>query len=386
MELMKASEQWSSRPNDQRFWNVSELYAAVNAHRAAARTGTVNIGDMQVQAIDNDIQIVGKTGTFAKLTSWAFGQLAARAKAPAAYLRSLKAETAVTCLNEGLQGNTDTAKVLLHENGGYFCRAVTSEKYTRIWNEDIVSRLLGFEAEGWRVPPAYAIGSQDYDISNPESLVAANVRLATAEDAKLSLTIKEGTPISPSGLYASFEDMFAFMVHPDKVVKDGSTDGLMRGFLVWNSEVGKATFGVQTFYFRGVCGNHIIWGATDVKEIRLRHVGNADDRAFAGLSVELKKYAEESATDIEDKIKIAKNFVLKHKTADELVDFIFAQRILTRKDALAAYQAVVPDEDGAPYTAWGFAQGITRLSQQSANADDRVSLDRAAGKVIDMAF
>ena len=160
----------------------------------------------------------------------------------------------------------------------------------------------------------------------------------------------------------------------------------MRGFLCWNSEVGKATFGIQTFYFRGVCGNHIIWDASDVKEISLRHVGNADERAFAGLEVELKKYADDSAADIEQKIAYARGFVLKNKAKEDVVDFIFSQRILTRKDAVRAYEAVVPEQDGDPYTAYGYAQGITRLSQAEPNADTRVGYDRAAGKVLEMAF
>ena len=39
-----------------------------------------------------------------------------------------------------------------------------------------------------------------------------------------------------------------------------------------------------------------------------------------------------------------------------------------------------------PRTAWGMAQGATRLSQQEINADHRVALDRAAGKVLEVAF
>jgi len=202
----------------------------------------------------------------------------------------------------------------------------------------------------------------------------------------VSLSIREGDEIGPAGLYASFEDMFAFMVHPDKVIRDGSKEGLQRGFLVWNSEVGKLKFNWMGFYQRGVCGNHIIWGASEVKEISLRHVGNVDERAFAQLEMALKEYSEEGATEIEGKIKSAQQFVIKGKSKEDVVDAIFAQKIMTRKDAEDAYDAVVPEEDGDPYTAYGYAQGITRMSQREQNADKRTELDRAAGEVIELAF
>ena len=44
------------------------------------------------------------------------------------------------------------------------------------------------------------------------------------------------------------------------------------------------------------------------------------------------------------------------------------------------------DLDGDPLTAWGLAQGITRLSQTTPFADERAKLDRAAGKALRIAF
>jgi hypothetical protein len=394
MQLMKASQQWSQRPPDERFWDLQALYTATRQHREAARTATVDTADLRVEAREGDIQLIGKTGQTAELTHWSFGQLSARANAPASYLRQLPATLAVQNLNYGLKARADhsEAKLLLHENGGSFARAITSGKYTRIWNSDIVQKLLRFEAEGWRTPPAYAthmsavLGKTESEDALQNALISGQVRRATAEDAKWSLSIEEGDLIGPAGLYASFEDMFVFLIHPEKVVRDGTPDGLIRGFLVWNSEVGKQTFGVQTFYFRGACGNHVIFGAQDVKEINLRHVGNADDRAFQGLEVELTKYANTSASEDEAKIELARKFVLKGKTKEEVIDAVFGMRILTRTDAVKAYEAVIEDVDGPAYTAWGFSQGITRLSQTIPNADKRVEYDRAAGKLIEVAF
>jgi hypothetical protein len=49
---------------------------------------------------------------------------------------------------------------------------------------------------------------------------------------------------------------------------------------------------------------------------------------------------------------------------------------------MAAEQHV--DTDGSPRTFWGFAQGITRISQAEAYADTRHELDMAATKLLSL--
>jgi hypothetical protein len=380
MFIMSTHEQWKTRPADQRFWSLQDLHRATLAHKASAVEASLDMADIRVEAIDGDVQISGRTGTHAAMTHFAFGQLAARADAPASYLRSLPATLAVQNINHGLKAKAEAgpAKLLLHSNGGYYVRAITSDKYSRLWNHTISEKLLRLEEMGWEVAPAYVPwGSDAADF---------DTRIATPEQAALSLTIKAGDQIAPAGLYASFEDMFVFLVQKDRVIDDGSASGLMRGIIVWNSEVGKSTFGMQSFYFRGVCGNHIIWDAEDVKELRMRHVGLTDDKAFRGLEVELRKYANGSATLMEAKIESARNFRFNTEKPEEIIDFVFDKKILTRADAKRALEAVVPDVDGPANSAWGFAQGVTRLSQAEKNADKRTELDRASGKVLQIAF
>lgn len=378
--IYSAHSQWANRPSDQRFWTLQDLHTAVLAHRNAAAEASIDMVDLRVEAVDGRVEISGRAGTHAEVTNFAFGQLAARADAPASYLRSLPATLAVQNINHGLKARSEhgPAKLLLHKNGGYFARAITSDKYSRLWNHTISEKLLRLADMGWEPAPAYVpwgADAADFD-----------TRIATEKDAALSLTIKPGMVIAPAGLYASFEDMFVFLVQKDKVINDGSASGLMRGIIVWNSEVGKSTFGMQSFYFRGVCGNHIIWDAEDVRELRMRHVGLTDNKAFRGLEVELRKYADGSGSLMEAKIETARNFVLKSSKPEDVIDFVFEKKILSRADAKRAIEAVVVDVDGPAHTAWGLAQGVTRISQSEQNADKRTELDRASGKILQVAF
>jgi hypothetical protein len=72
-----------------------------------------------------------------------------------------------------------------------------------------------------------------------------------------------------------------FMVDDDRrIFETLPGGGLSRGFFISNSEVGDASFSLTTFLYQYVCGNHMVWGAQGVKNIRIPHIGDADERAF----------------------------------------------------------------------------------------------------------
>ena len=385
MELFKASNQWATRPDDERFSSLEDLHAAVSGYRASARVAVVPFNSLRTEARDGEVVLVGKANTPARLTNWSFGQVATAVGAPAAYLRTLPATLAVQNLNNGLSKTEDRTdrSLLVHANGDLLVRALTSEKYTRIWNSDITKRLLNLPYDGWQVPPA-----------RPALANQKGTRVATEADvlrgAGFGLSVNVGDLIAPAGLYASDHDLFVFMVNNDKRISEpGNPDGLARGFFVSNSEVGAASFAITRFLYRHVCGNHIVWGAQQVSELRIKHIGEADDRAFAQIHTELVKYANDSASEDEARILRTANFILG-ATKDEVLDRLFSVKSLglSRTKIGEAYDTVVECEPETvnPRSAWGIAQGLTRLSQNTPFADERVALDRAAGKVLSIAF
>lgn len=389
--LMTAFSQWAFRPADQRFWNLTELHEATIKHRHQAVTANIKLKDVRVAAIGESLQLTGRTGIPAKFTHWSFGQLSSLANAPGSYLRTLPATLAAQNINHGLakRENGESSILMTHRpatSGGlttglpetYRIRAFTSDRYTRIWNHEIVERLLELPSE-WRVPPARPCPE------DPRARPATEADILERRGGFLSINV--GDMIAPAGLYASEEDMFVFMVDESRPIFDGTEQGLARGFFVTNSEVGKASFRVTTFLYRHCCGNHIIWDAKDVSEIRVRHVGTAPTKAFNQLRVELIKYAEASAYEDEQRIASAMSCKIA-ANMDDVIDAVFQKKILSRSNAQAAYELAEKNVtvDGDPRTAWGLAQGVTRLSQEQVNADQRVALDRAAGKVLQIAF
>lgn len=392
MNLYRASYQWATRPADQRFWTLQDMLEKAQAIKTRGRERTQPLNRLQLRAIgenDRGLQIIGAEGGQASLTHFSFGQLVRTAClegekcASVEHLRRLPASMAAQVVNYDLARNSDAAKVLWHlgENSEVQARAFTTEKYGRIWNAEAIAKLLPLLAEGWRVPPA-----------RPHSN-AAETRIATEADCLQNrmpgLGINPGDKISPAGLYMGEKDMFAFMVNENRPINGGGGSPLYRGFFLENSEVGSLSYWITTFLYNSVCSNHIVWSASNVKEIRVVHVGNnAGGRAAEALEVQLKEYADESASDIEAKIKTARTIVFGTDKA-EVVETLYSKHVATQAVLEAAYDAAVehPEDSGNcdPKSAWGMAQGMTRMSQLSAYMDKRVELDKAAGRILDLA-
>ena len=356
MELFKANRQWSTRPEDERFATLEALYEETRKYAEIAKEKRTPFSEMRVENVDGDVQLVGRANIPAKFTHWAFGQLCARVAAPASYLRELPATLACQNLNHGLAQRVKDASanaianLMFHENGGLLLRAITTDDYSRIWNYEVAERLLGLQPQGWE--PAKPDADSDPD----------------------------GSP----ALYASDHDMFVFLRNPNLTVDEkGSDDAIYKGVIVENSEVGASALKLTKFLYRRMCGNHIIWGASKVLQLSVRHVGNARNK-WSGYFSLIRRYADESVSDLEAKIAQSKQRLIAG-TKEEVLDALFGKRGhgLSRKTLEGGYDAVNEAEDGSANTVWGFVQGLTRFSQTVPYADKRMEIDRGAGKLLE---
>jgi hypothetical protein len=394
--LFAANRQWATRPDDERFETLEQMLAVTRGYALSAQTVEAPAASLRVEANGEDLYLTRGHGG-AKLTHYAFGQIAARASAPANYLRSLPPTLAAQNINHGLkenyQASDDQARILMHQNGSTVVRAVNGEVYDRTWNYTIVERLMQLRPQGWRVPPA-----------RPVREGQKGTRKATEADilpnqTDFGLAVKVGDDIAPAGLYASDHDMFAFLVNPERAVKAGNRM-LMRGIIVRNSEVGDGAYSVLYFCMDEVCGNHIIWGVENVHEIRVRHVagrknldqGRTMERAMAKFRLQLARYEAAGAAEQEIKIQRAMEFEIG-ATKEEIIDatFKYAQThslpLMTRSRLEAGLETAEKHEDwyGNPRSAWGLMSGITENSQ-AEYTDARTDIDVQAARLLNMAF
>jgi hypothetical protein len=372
--LTAAHEMWANAPAEARFWTTAELRSRAQVDRDASE-------ERETRLLCSEISTPwtgrGILWDGAEVSHHAFGQLARIAGAPAGYLRSLSAPTAAAALSEGLLGIQGKHKVLLGEDGRTLS-AVTSTSYSRLWDDEWIGAIQQLEDCGWRVPPA-----------RKPALAGVDTRTATERDViewghESPLTVKVGDQIAPSGLYRTERESFAFLVQPEVRIDDGSEGGLMRGAFFWNSEVGARSMGATTFLLRVVCGNHIVWGASEVATTRHRHVGDVRGRLYelvAGI-----RTMDEAASGLESEIRRLQRTRIAD-AAEEVARVAASATSLTLAESTAALEFAQAWEavDGDPFSFWGFAQGITRSSQLQQSVTERTRLDAAAGTLLAMA-
>lgn len=389
--LYTASEQWASRPADERYWTLEEMHAAAEGFKQSAGTKTVVTHTMRAEydSTARNMVVVGPGGHSATLTNYGFGQLAGRIGAPAGYLRELPGELAAQNLNYGLQDKSDEDRstILFHQNGSLVARCFTSEVYSRIWNADVTARLLPLSDQGWRVPPARPVNG-----SQPGARPATEADVLRSGEGGGGLSVNVGDMIAPAGLYLSDHDMFAFLVNEERRIDDGSEGGLSRGFFISNSEVGAAALKITSFLYRHVCGNHICWDVSQVKSARIIHRGrrgSADWKFRNELRHAVAAMNNRAASEDEAIINAARNRKLGD-SREEVIATLFRRQVLPKMTLEAAYDAAetqcAETRAGSPRNVWGFVQGITRVSQETTYADRRAEIDAAAGKVLALAM
>lgn len=359
------SNEWMTRPDDQRYLSLKELGDSVRRRRSESWTVT---GEPKALRIVPEIgeklgvEIYDRTHGENRIlapTHFAFGQLAQYAQAPGSYLRTLPAQLAAINLQWGLENNPvrDNVLTLAQSNGDHKLRAMTSASYGRIWDSQVVEAVERVNHDGrWQVPAA--------------SYAASNPKRATT-------------------LYASDRDVFLFLVDPQHAIEvNGET--LYRGFYTWNSEVGSAVFGLATFLYRYICDNRIIWGATNVQELRIRHTGGAPERFSYEGARYLARYAEETTRPVVEQIGKAMAYELpKSEDTDPKTTAKPEDRWKTwlksrgftdalAKNTVSAAQA----EEGGARSLWDIVQGVTAHARTIPHTDERVKVEALAGKLM----
>jgi hypothetical protein len=232
----RVSSEWFSRPADERYLSLSDLYATVRERTERSRTRTAESAAIRFEASRDDAERLAfiLPGSDAPIvpTHWSFGQLAGLVGAPAAYLRQLPAPLAGINLQYGLTSRRpEQVKTLEIEDGRVELRAVTGPDYGRIFDHELVSAVQRIAGNGtgdmrWKVP-----GVLDW------STGVYNPRVDVTQDT--------------TTLYASDRDIFLFLVDDLNPIEagrlpDGSPDLYFRGFYCWNSEVGAKTLGMAS--------------------------------------------------------------------------------------------------------------------------------------------
>lgn len=369
----RVSSEWFSRPDDERFLSLPELYAAVRARVERATARTVESRAIRVEARRDDAErltliVPGRDAPVAP-THWSFGQLCSLIGAPASYLRDLPAPLAGVNLQHGLRSHrAELVKTLEAEDGRVELRAVTGPDYGRIWDHELVAAVMKIAGNGtgdtrWKVP-----GVLDW---------------ATMTHNPFVDVTKETTT-----LYASDRDVFIFLVDDTNPIEagrlpSGDPDLYFRGFYCWNSEVGSKTLGIASFYLRAVCMNRNLWGVEGFEEISIRHSKFAAQRFAREAAPALANFARSSPAPFIAGVKAARERIVARK--DEERESFLRKRGFNKAETAKVIATVLDEEGRPPESIFDFVQGITAIARGKPHQDTRVELEGKAKALLDRA-
>lgn len=360
--LMQANRQWASRPADERFTSLIEMDSFCQHQYRNSSARVVSTRDIEAIAPDkNTLQVVGRAGNPIDVSHWGFGQLAQRAAAPANYLRTLPAQLAADNINYGLRFSRESEDIgLLFTRtdgvGGAMLRAATGPQYGRVWNATITESLVNRFGDG----------------------VTGNFRVPGEFGKAVDVTQANTT------LFAGDRDMFVFLADEERRIevpnrRDGQSGSLARGFFVWNSEVGSATFGCAMFLFDYACSNRIVWGAQDYREVRVRHTKSAPHRLVEEVEPAITAFARASDAPIRHAIAAA-----QAKKVDDIDAFLRSRKF--NNSQVEGIKAAHAADEGRPMESlWDVTTGITAYARNVSWQDDRVALERIGGEVMALA-
>jgi hypothetical protein len=233
----RVSSEWFSRPDDERYLSLTELYDAVKARADRATARTVESRAVRVEASREDAERLAldraRTGAARRPDAlelrtvvqpcrrtgilYAPASRAAGRHQPAARLAIAPRRAC-----EDAWKRTMAALSL---------RAVTGPDYGRIWDHELVAAVMRIAGNGtgdtmWKVP-----GVLDWATMTHNPFVDITKDTTT--------------------LYASDRDVFCSLVddtHPIEAgrLPNGEPDLYFRGFYCWNSEVGSKTLGIAS--------------------------------------------------------------------------------------------------------------------------------------------
>jgi hypothetical protein len=365
--IATAAREYATRPADERHESVAALVAAAQHDREHSREVSYNLRDLRAVNGDESVYLESPKGR-ASFSHWSFGQLARMVGAPAGYLREqLPAHLAAECLNHGISTapSGTVASLLVQAPNGKpepMIRACTSESYGRVWDAEIYSAVhdtIVRRDDRWTLPPTWSGESAGAYRGDRDSFL---------------ILVNGGSIVTDPSIRNSVEQS-------TRNVGQGPENGMYRGLLIRNSEVGAASLSIESILYRYICGNHMLWGAVMDKSFRRRHVGTRVVRdAIREINTFANSYVHQSTERDNAIIRGLIDRELAH-TKEAVVDELQAIGA-TREQATQAYERCEQTESVSPRSFWGAAQGLTRLSQDCPWQDGRFLLDQIAAKVL----
>jgi len=338
--LTRASRELFRRPADECYVSLE----ALARHCRDERRESVDRWHLPQQlrakpAGDGLCLTTGTDGDFA-LNDWSFTQLCRLSGVSKETVNRVSPETASRVLLETLPFGQKPMQVM---TTGAMVRSIHGVSYSRLWNADLLDVVEQY-ARDFQPPPAGFNGA--------------------------------------TGLYHGEQDLFCFLIDPAGWI-DIEGEAFAPGFFVWNSEVGRRSLGISTFWFQKVCQNHIVWDAVEVEEFSRKHTGNIQE-SLLRIQQSIDSLVRKRDARKDGFVETIRKAVGARigNDAEEASKFLFKQGIPREAVQKAVTRLQV---EGKPFTIWSLVDALTQINCQIRFAGDRMDADQKVAQLLALA-
>lgn len=274
-----------------------------------------------------------------RLNDWSFTQLCSLAGVSKDTVNRVTADTAARVLAETLPSGNKPLQLFTQDD---LVRSIHGATYTRLHNADLVTMLREFAVD-FEPPPRGSNGG--------------------------------------TGLYCGEQDLFCFLIDPTGWAEIEG-EAFAPGFYVWNSEVGKRSVGVSTFWFQAVCRNHIVWDATEVVEFTRKHTGKVGE-ALSDIRRIVERLVETRDARRDGFVSVMRK-AMEATLGDDAEEVLKALSKNGIPKGLAK-EAVARAESRGRFTIFALVDALTRMSGELVNAGERADADQRASSLLALA-
>lgn len=180
---------------------------------------------------------------------------------------------------------------------------------------------------------------------------------------------------------------------------NGKPDIINPGFHMGNSEVGKGSLFVKSFFYRGYCMNGAVYGSEDAMEFRRAHLGGrlVEGINFQVISDETKKLDDQAIlSGVGDVMRAMANPEFIKQMADRLralktggqierpveaMEQVARELDLNEAESSSALENLIRDRD---YSRWGLLNAVTALANDAPTYERANELEQLANRVVTM--
>lgn len=338
--LTKASSELFRRSEDERFATLPLLHQHCLTRKEKSQDVWRPPSELCTRSLGDNRLMFGVGDSSFTMNDWSFSQLCRLASVNKDTVNRLSPDTAARVFGECLPRSGNKPLQLYIE--GDSLRSIHGTSYTRVHDADLVALLREFAV----------------DFQPPQ----------------------EGMN-GATGLYAGEQDMFCFLIDPAGWTEIHG-EAFAPGFFLWNSEVGRRSLGIQTFWFQAVCQNHIVWDAVEVTEFTRKHTANVHESlgAIRGIIESLVAKRRERQDGFAKVVSRAMEERLG-ADADESLKALLQNGIPRH---LAAEALEIAKQQGR-FTIFSFVDALTRATQKVRFAGERVEADAKVSALLALA-